>query len=95
MPRFYHGAYIGTGAALTIDKVPFQPDYVRLFNATTGPTIADKTADMPGDDFFKTQAAVALVTAQGITLTADGFDLGTDADINTSGDTVYFVAFGN
>ena len=94
MPRFYHGAYLGTGAALTVDKIPFEPDYVRLFNATQN-AVAEKTIDMPGDDFMKVKAAAAWTTANGITLTADGFDVSTDADINTSGDTVYFVAMGN
>jgi len=94
MSRFFHGAYLGTGVALTVDKIPFQPDYVRLF-AVTQATIGEKTAEMPGDDFHKTKAAVSVVTANGITLTADGFDVGTDADLNANGDTIYFVAFGN
>ncbi len=36
----------------------------------------------------------SLVTSAGITLTDKGFDLGTNADLNTSGEQVFFVAFG-
>ena len=94
--RVVTGAYTGTGAALSIidDKVGFKPRKVTIFRATTAIDKAAHVEGMAAASFFKTAAAGArtLVATQGITLQEKGFSLGTDAAINTLGDTYYFAA---
>jgi len=92
--KVYHGSYIGTGAAKTIDSVPFPPKSVEFVNITDGTTTAFKWAGMDGSTFVKVVADAGPVaaTTQGVTLTDDGFDLGTDAAVNESGKTFLFRA---
>jgi len=95
--RKFSGAYIGTGVALDIEVIGWKPDRVELINVDDAdvPLIL-KTDMMPDDEFFMTKAGANSIVAagQGITLTDKGFSVGTDADLNTSGETVKFVAFG-
>ena len=89
------GAYIGTGAALNVDSVGFMPGFVQLFNKT-GLVIAAWTQEMGDGAAHKVinhdTAQNVFVTANGITPRPTGFQVGTDADLNTVGETVYWVA---
>lgn len=86
------GKFVGTGSLVTVD-VGFRPKLVKLVNLTDPAegtwidSMADGTA-LAGTDTF------AAVSSNGITPTETGFTVGTDANFNTSGETVYWVAFG-
>jgi hypothetical protein len=87
------GAYIGTGSAFNITTVGFRPRSVKLWNIT-GLTTAVWTEEMPDASAFKqinhADTQNVWVTANGITPLANGFTVGTDADINTDAETVYY-----
>lgn len=93
--RVMAGAYIGTGSALNIDIVGFRPKMVQLFNED-GLAVATWTKTMPDAAALKifnhADTQVAYVTANGITPRANGFQVGTDADLNTADEVVHWVA---
>lgn len=98
---FKNGAFKGTGGALAItgDRVGFRPSTVKLYNVT-GNCQAVWTDSMPDDSMQKTVDSgagttdISQVTSAGITPDATGFTLGTDADLNVSGEEVHFECFG-
>lgn len=89
----YLGGYVGTGAALSIATPGFKPRMVKITNQTTYATaewnegMADATA------ITHDSGTDAKEAAQGITPTDVGFDLGTNAVINTSGNRYTFEAY--
>jgi len=90
------GAFTGTGAALNVDTVGFKPGKVELLNRT-GLVSAHWTTEMGDGAAFKNinhdTAQNAFVTTGGITARASGFSVGTDADLNTAAELVYWVAY--
>jgi len=90
------GAFTGTGTAFNVDTVGFKPGRIEFFNRT-GLTRCVFTKEMPAASLAKqiNHATVqhAFVTTNGVTLRSAGFTVGTDADINTSGELVYWTAY--
>jgi hypothetical protein len=93
--RIVTGAYKGTGSALTVKTPGFRPKMVQLFNAT-GLVLAAWTNSMADGAAHKiinhASAQNVVITSNGITPLADGFQVGTDADLNTSAEIVHWVA---
>jgi hypothetical protein len=93
--RVMAGSFIGTGALLNVDTVGFRPKMVQLFNAT-GLTQAVWTKTMADDSAFKQinhgTVQNAFITSDGIIPRANGFSVGTDADLNTAAEVVHWVA---
>ncbi len=89
----FPGSFVGTGALVSIHKVGFRPASVKLINVTSGDE-AEWVEGMADGSMYKRVAAGAgaLVGANGITPLADGFSLGTDADMNVAGEVVRFIA---
>ena len=87
------GTYIGTGVALEITTPGFRPKRVELVNMTTASygIHTDKMADGTG---LTIAAAAVVAGADFVTLTDEGFIVGTDASINSVGEQVQFVAIG-
>ena len=94
--RIMNGSYTGTGVAFNVRTVGFRPRMVELMNED-GLTRCVWTNSMADAALFKTvnhdTAQNAWVTANGITPLSDGFTVGTDADINTDTEKVYWVAY--
>lgn len=87
------GTYVGTGSALSIDTVGFKPKYIRFVNATTGAE-AEYSDTMAADSVRTSDSGVdAFATTGGVTLADTGFDLGTNAVVNTSANVVHWIAF--
>lgn len=91
--KAYRGTFTGTGASLDIKVVGFRPKSVRLFNQSA----------LAGGEWIETMADGAMVkevtagdktfiTTQGITPRADGFNVGTDAVANGSGNLIHYIA---
>lgn len=92
--RTFVGAYVGTGSALSIEKIGWMPKYVRCFNVDDA-SIMEHFEGMADASCTKQKAGTtSVVNSAAITLTDKGFDVGTDADLNTSGETVRFLAIG-
>lgn len=90
--KTWTGAYVGTGSALSITKIGWKPRYVECFNSADA-SVMKHFEGMPAASCAKQKAGTtSYVTSNGITLTDFGFDVGTDADLNTAGETVYFLA---
>jgi hypothetical protein len=100
--RIAEGAYGGTGIAQNI-TVGFQPDLVviqRRNGAVTYQHTVFRTSMMAGSDAAALSTAYLSAAtanfANGITvLGANGFTIGTVAQVNNSGDTYHWVAYGN
>lgn len=88
------GTYTGTGAAQSI-TLGFKPSFVFAFNQTDGDTVGGYIEGMTADTAFAIAAATAAVTSQGVTTSATGFSLGTNASLNESGKVYLYVAAGN
>lgn len=90
------GAYVGSGAQLDVTSIGFKPAAVELVNKD-GLVRAVFTQEMPAGTGFKQinhdSAQNVWITANGVTMLANGFRVGTDADLNTAGETVYWVAY--
>jgi hypothetical protein len=85
------GSYVGTGSALTISSLAFQPDAV-LIKSAAATSMYVKISTMPANT-SKKYTSTSGVTDAIKTFTSNGFTLGTNADVNTSGVTYYFYAF--
>ncbi len=84
------GSYTGTGLAASITSAPFQPTAVLGIRQPTG-FGAWKTQDMTTLS-FEYSTATALTDAF-LALTANGFDLGADLQVNESAIPYHYVAF--
>ena len=92
--RVKSGSYVGTGAALSINGLGFQPDVVIVDGDGGGADASIKTSTMAGLNSKQfDNSAVAFDTTHIVSLDADGFSLGTDIDVNQNGITYYWVAF--
>ena len=90
-----NGAFTGTGATINVTSVGFKPRRVQLINEG-GLVTADWTDSMTEGRGFKRVTAgdmTQIAAAAGITPLANGFRVGTDADVNVSGEKVHWVAF--
>jgi hypothetical protein len=87
------GAFVGTGADLEIHTVGFRPRSVICRNVT-GLVTAEWQETMADDSMLKRVTAGDMTnpTTNGITPTADGFNVGADADLNASGEIVHWEA---
>lgn len=84
------GSYTGTGSALTITGVGFQPTLVIV--KTTSQHAVMRNSHNVGDDTSYLDTALANITG-GITgFTTDGFTLGTSATVNGNGVVSYYIA---
>jgi len=96
--RVVMGQYVGTGAALDIDgdKVGFRPKKVEIHRRTTAIDKAEHVDGMADASMYLTTGSTGvrtLVTTQAITLKADGFTLGTAAQVNNATDTYDYVCW--
>ncbi|MEK7159644.1 MAG: hypothetical protein AAB766_04065, partial [Patescibacteria group bacterium] len=90
------GSYSGTGVAQSVTSLSFRPDLVIIKHTdqATDQTAVFKTKLMYGDSTASFTGGVNFTG--GITsLDSTGFTVGTNATVNTSGDTYYWEAFGN
>ncbi len=96
--RVKEGSYIGTGVSRSIDgeKLGFRPRKVEIHRITTAIDKAEFIEGMAALSMLLTTGSSGvrtLVTSQGITLKADGFTVGTAAQINNATDEYRFVAW--
>ena len=88
-----YGASLGTGANIDAKSVGFRPRSVRLTNMTSGDELHWTEGMVDGGGLKRVAAGTAtILTTLGITPLADGFRLGTDADMNVAGETVQWEA---
>jgi hypothetical protein len=89
------GSYLGTGADQDVLKVGFKPKRVTVYRVTTRQDLAEHVEGMADDTALKTAGDTgirSLLGAEGITLKAAGFAVGTDVAVNALGDTYRYVA---
>ncbi|HTE22811.1 MAG TPA: hypothetical protein VK674_07305 [Candidatus Limnocylindria bacterium] len=87
------GYYVGTGVAgRTITGLGFQPSTVMIKSSTNAGVMVFKTSAMPANATAFSSAA-ADNTGTNITFTADGFTVGTLANVNTANALYYWTAF--
>lgn len=88
------GYYMGSGAALSITGLGFEPDLVLLKPSTTaGIGMVAKSSAMPANTTMNIGGATANDTGTIVTLDADGFTLTSSANVNSAGIRWDWVAF--
>jgi len=88
------GTYIGTGANQSITGVGFNPDLV-IIKSNSNQVAVFRTSMMKGDITAHMSNATSDFTLGITSLTADGFNIGTNTITNTNGITYQYQAFGN
>jgi len=92
--RVKSGSYTGTGGALSITGIGFQPDVVIVDSGGGGGTNAViKTSTMVSPNSKELDNNTAFSATQIVSLDADGFSIGTNVNVNQGGVTYYWVAF--
>jgi len=98
--RIATGRYIiesgDTAAAIDI-VLGFTPRYIKVINsAATGGYMEfiEGMANASGFKYLSADGAGALVTSNGITVTAEGFTIGLDTDINVKAEQLTWIALG-
>lgn len=89
---FMSGAVVGTGSLITV-VCGFRPKRVELVSEDD-PGLAIHTDTMGDGEAYLDDGAPSFVTSAAITLTDSGFTIGTNAALNTSGETVHWTAQG-
>ena len=90
--RLAVGSYVGNGTdARPITGVGFQPDVV-IIKASTAQAGIIRTSTMTGDAAKLLGTTTALQNNHIESLDADGFTIGSNANVNTSSTTYYWVA---
>lgn len=87
------GTYTGTGAAQTV-TLGFKPKLLWIYNVTDGDQVGFMSDSMADDTFCSIVGAVALIAANGVTLSATGFSVGTDASVSENAKVFHYVALG-
>lgn len=90
--RTFVGSFTGTGSAIDVKKVGFRPRAIEVLNIT-GLCTGKWVEGMADASVVKaiTDGTISVPTTGGITPLADGFTLGTDTDLNVSGELCRFV----
>lgn len=88
------GTYAGTGTGFSISGLGFRPDLV-VVKAATAQQGVFRTFMMKGDDTAYFANAAATFTGGVTSLDSDGFSVGTNVTVNSSGVTYYWQAFGD
>ena len=89
--RIYKGSYIGTGSTLNIEAPGFKPRFVVAVNVTDPALSLHIEGMADGTAFAQEDGTSAFTGSQCITLDDKGFDVGTDARLNTDGDVVHYI----
>lgn len=86
------GTYTGTGAAQTI-TLGFKPKGLIIINTTDGDSVFYHIDGMADGTGVAVVLAAAAVASQGVTLSARGFSVGTDLNVNESAKVFRYLAF--
>ena len=91
------GRYIDTGtvAAFTI-TLGFKPRWIRLINQNASSSSFEWYEGMADASAIKRAVAgdLTVVTANGITVSANGFTVGLDTDVNVTSEQLNWIAIG-
>lgn len=89
------GNYTGTGAAQTV-TLGFKPKFLWIFNETDGDSMVFSSDGIADGKCVSIVGAAgpALVAANGVTLSATGFSVGTDASVSELAKVFEYVAIG-
>ena len=97
--KMSRGSYAGSGATTSISGLGFKPDLVMIKHndQATDQMAVYKTREMYGArcDVWGNATTWGSVVNVITSLDSDGFSIGNNAAVNTSGDTYYWTAFGN
>lgn len=87
------GALTGTGAEIDVN-LGFRPRYVKVVDITQLAT-AEAIDGMPdGKGLLEVTAGTkSQMSSGGLTITPNGFTIGTNANLNTASDVIYYAAF--
>ena len=93
-----YGSVEGTGSAIEVD-LGFQPKVVLLRNIDGNATLdwVESMGDDKGQKIVTSGADatnISFIESGGVTQNSNGFTIGTDADVNASGETIVYVALG-
>lgn len=86
------GSFVSDGALRSVQTVDYRPTIVKVFGENGDHAFWN--AEMPDDSMILVTAAgaVTMETSDGIIPLANGFSLGANADMNASGEVIYWEA---
>lgn len=94
--RMQVGSYTGTGAALSVTGLEFKPDLLFIKSNTAAGGIVAANSSLSNSTSMLLNDNGGAVMSGGISsLDSAGFTLGTNANVNSSGVTYQYIAFGN
>jgi len=82
----FQSSFTGAAADIDVEKVPFQPRTIKFW--ATGGVWGVKIADLVGMDGANYLSNTAADV--GVTINSDGFTVANGADVNVSGEIVYY-----
>lgn len=88
------GSYTGSASGFSLTGLGFEPDLV-VINGDTTQNGVFRTSLMAGDRTAYIAAGATVFTGGILSLDGDGFSLGTNATVNSSGIEYHWTAFGN
>ncbi len=88
------GSYTGNGTSQSITGLSFKPDLVIIKDNAANAAVF-RTALMAGNSTAHTSTATANFAGGITSINSDGFTVGTAVQVNTSGNTYHWQAFGN
>ena len=91
--RCITGQLVGTGSLMTVSKIGFKPRYVRIVNLDDPGSLEFFEGMASGRGFKHIDGTQTSISTGGITPTNTGFTLGTDADMNVSGEQLSYVVW--
>ncbi len=83
------GAYAGNGSSQTVAGVGFSPDMLWLANGSTSSMRWESSLSPNTYDFYTGNYSTLNIT----TLTSDGFSVDSNAAVNQSSQSLYYIAF--
>ena len=96
MPKSFEsvsGSFTGDGVSQDI-TLGFRPDLLVLFNITDGTQLTLFIDGMTDDTAISMVSLISLIAANGITLSATGFDVGSDNSVNQNLKVFKYFAIG-
>lgn len=91
---FEEGVYTGTGVGSSVTGLPFAPDLV-LIKSDGATGLVGRSRLMNGNNTAHFGVSTAAFTGGIVSLDANGYSVGTAAEVNSAGVTYRWQAFGN
>lgn len=92
LPSSASGSYTGNGSSQDV-ALGFRPSFLKIYQETDNDESAEFVDGQPADSVYQYAAALSFLAANGITLSASGFSVGSATSVNENTKSYRWVAF--